>query len=288
MNRPLSIALTAIIILAQTAALHAQSSEPDILYINDGSEVKGAIIELIPDKTVKIRTSDSCIYVYQMANVKKISMNPKSAAAVKEPATAAPDGQESQLSVPRREFNAYIFAGLSVPRGDFGADLGETGGAAQTGYVFGADAEVTKGAPLAWLSSVDISVNSANMGPSYSGTGIFAKADSWTNTWLLTGLKLFSSKTHAFVFGQLGLLIGRTPEITLTSGDARATQHSASATALGYGFGAGMKMKRFVLSLRYLGGKPKYEISASNGAMSVTTTYEQPTSCVLIMAGFEL
>lgn len=67
--------LTTILILfcGLTHLSFAQVGEPvDILYLKNGSMIRGTIIELVPDKTVKIRTSDGSVFVYKMDEVEKI------------------------------------------------------------------------------------------------------------------------------------------------------------------------------------------------------------------------
>lgn len=45
----------------------------DVIYLKDGSVIKGSIIEIFPEQTVKIQTSDGLIYVYQMSDVDRIT-----------------------------------------------------------------------------------------------------------------------------------------------------------------------------------------------------------------------
>ena len=44
----------------------------DVIYLKNGSVIKGQITELIPDKHVKIETSDGNIFVYTFSDVEKI------------------------------------------------------------------------------------------------------------------------------------------------------------------------------------------------------------------------
>jgi hypothetical protein len=45
----------------------------DVVYLKNGSVIKGSVIELIVDKTVKIQTSDSSLFVFNMNEVEKIA-----------------------------------------------------------------------------------------------------------------------------------------------------------------------------------------------------------------------
>jgi hypothetical protein len=53
-------------------SIQSQTSR-DVLYLKNGSIIYGSIIELIPDQQVKIKTSDGSIFVYQYADVLKIT-----------------------------------------------------------------------------------------------------------------------------------------------------------------------------------------------------------------------
>lgn len=59
-------------LLCCTFSLKAQSYS-EIVYLKNGSMIKGIVIEQIPNKTLKIQTKDGSIYVYQMDEVSKIT-----------------------------------------------------------------------------------------------------------------------------------------------------------------------------------------------------------------------
>lgn len=53
--------------LSQDAALQ------DVLYLKNGSVIRGVIIEQIPGQSVKIRTADGSVFVYQMSEIERIA-----------------------------------------------------------------------------------------------------------------------------------------------------------------------------------------------------------------------
>jgi hypothetical protein len=182
-----------------------------------------------------------------------------------------------------------VFGGVSFPTGDFGATTGVDAGGAQTGFALGVDGSLALAPVLAWTSSAILSVNSADVGQLLAGTGISADAGSWISVWALTGLKVsgaLSPEVEISCFGQVGLLYGVSPEITLTAGTARATQKSASATAFGFGVGAGMTFGPVAVGLRYLSGEPEYSVTATGTAGTYSGKVKQQTSCILITGGF--
>lgn len=62
-----------IILLASIASIgFAQSNYQHVVFLKNDSIVKGVIIELVPDKFLKIETPDRTILVYQMAEIEKL------------------------------------------------------------------------------------------------------------------------------------------------------------------------------------------------------------------------
>ena len=49
----------------------------EVLYLKNGSIIRGMIIEQIPNVQVKIQTSDGSVFVYTMDQVLKITKEPK-------------------------------------------------------------------------------------------------------------------------------------------------------------------------------------------------------------------
>jgi hypothetical protein len=45
----------------------------DVVYLKDGSIVRGVIIEQVPGKTLKIKTRDANVFVYEFSKVEKIT-----------------------------------------------------------------------------------------------------------------------------------------------------------------------------------------------------------------------
>lgn len=45
----------------------------DVVYLKNGSIIRGMVVETIPNETVKIRTSDGSIFVYSLDEVEKIT-----------------------------------------------------------------------------------------------------------------------------------------------------------------------------------------------------------------------
>ncbi len=45
----------------------------DVVYLKNGSIIRGMIVEQIPNQSLKIRTNDGNVFVYEMTEVTKIT-----------------------------------------------------------------------------------------------------------------------------------------------------------------------------------------------------------------------
>lgn len=65
--------LTAILIVCTTTVVVAQNNYQDVVYLKNGSIIYGVIIEQIPDKSIKIETTDGSVFVFQMGEIEKLT-----------------------------------------------------------------------------------------------------------------------------------------------------------------------------------------------------------------------
>ncbi|MDR3235131.1 MAG: hypothetical protein LBT48_00180 [Prevotellaceae bacterium] len=64
------------VILITTAAAFSQNKYQDVVYLKNGSVIRGVIIEQAPDTLLKIQTADSSVFVFKMEEVEKITQEP--------------------------------------------------------------------------------------------------------------------------------------------------------------------------------------------------------------------
>lgn len=62
-----------IAMLLGMATFCAAQSHVDVVYLKDGSVIRGLVVEQIPDKSIKIETYDGSLFVYNMDQVEKIT-----------------------------------------------------------------------------------------------------------------------------------------------------------------------------------------------------------------------
>ncbi|ADB41284.1 hypothetical protein [Spirosoma linguale] len=55
----------------------AQSNLQDVIYLKNGSVIRGLVIEQVPNISIKLRTSDGSVFVYKITEVEKITKEEK-------------------------------------------------------------------------------------------------------------------------------------------------------------------------------------------------------------------
>jgi len=66
----LAVSMTVILLLMSFFTV-AQVNSRDVVYLKNGSIIKGDILEVIPNETIKIKTSDGSIFVFKMDEVER-------------------------------------------------------------------------------------------------------------------------------------------------------------------------------------------------------------------------
>jgi hypothetical protein len=257
----LSIAFGSVICPAQ-----AQTQARDVVYLKNGSIIKGKITEIIPDTSVKIQTADGSIYAYSMSEVKKITDGPNT-------------------------YGVTVLGGISEPVVYFGDQYGEKAGRAKTGCAVGIDFSRYLAPNIAWMTSANLSVLRPQ---NYS-------LKNWYLGWLLTGWKVAgnpSPKVELFGFAQAGLLYVSIPGLWISSDSIRGI--SAPYYSFGFGLGAGLNIDNTSLSLRLLCSEPEYDVTyVVTDTVYINYwpyqrindeihhgTYKQPTYCIQIAGGY--
>jgi len=267
----------------------AQSQLRDVVYLKNGSIIKGVILEQIPNQSVKIQTSDGSIFVYNSSEVEKITREAESG-PTPDPKTQTPTPPPPATAKQSRDQHSIMF-GLSLPTGDFGSTSSQYAGYAKTGFSLGMEYTHTIGNAFVWPTSVMFSMNPTNEAELYRQLG-FPSGLSLTvsptyTIWPLTGPGFQVSQPGVSFQGaaQLGLLIGRCPQINMRYGDNVSEQPSAGANSLAFSLVSNLQLQEVKLSGRFLTGKPKYHVTATGGGMSTSGTFEQPTSVFLVLVG---
>ena len=72
MKQKLLTILLSFLILGNADLSYGQSACQDVVYLKNGSVIRGMVTEMIPGQTIKIQTTDGSLFVYKMEEVDKV------------------------------------------------------------------------------------------------------------------------------------------------------------------------------------------------------------------------
>jgi len=191
---------------------------------------------------------------------------------------------------------AQLFGGLGVPLGDFSES---DNGGANTGFVVGGQYTISLGDGGEFFrnSGIALGVTYANNGIDIgmlSGLGLSVESGSYSNIWVLGGLKTTFPASEAVSIDLtvlLGAVFSSSPELTASGSGALITVSSASATAFALSAGGDVVLsKHFTFGLRYYAAEPEYSIrfegTGPGASLSTTEDVEQSTSILAVSVGY--
>ena len=105
----------------------------EVVYLKNGSIIKGTVIEQVPGKSLKIQTNDGSIFAYEMSEVEKITKEQSTAygqrGGQRRSGQSMLDGNGVQYG-----YRGFVELGYTVGTGDWGANRVEF--ATSHGYQF--------------------------------------------------------------------------------------------------------------------------------------------------------
>jgi len=108
MKKYLALLLFALI----TTVSFGQSNYQDVVYLKNGSIIRGVIIEQVPNKSIKIETADRSVFVYQMDEIEKLT---------KEVIQGKSGGSLSNSGL-QSGYKGIVELGYQIGTGDYGMD----------------------------------------------------------------------------------------------------------------------------------------------------------------------
>ena len=90
--------------------LFAQNNFEDVVYLKNGSIIRGTIIEQVPNESLKIETADGSIFVFKISEVEK--MTKERVDAPQQGTTVPPPMQQEQT--PTRKYQLGVKGGLNI------------------------------------------------------------------------------------------------------------------------------------------------------------------------------
>jgi hypothetical protein len=295
MFRHLSLLFLTVGLLLTTSVLSAQPALRDVVYLKNGSIIRGIVLEQIPDKTIRIQTADGSVFVYQMSEVERIVKEPITPAAPAAVPVAAPTTAPADVEQPQSSGFLSILAGGVVPTGEFAAKEGDGAGLANFGYALGVQYSNISAGGMYFAIGAVFSGNPLDESGVRNLVGVPSDASIDVQPWKSISPTIslgFGSSTpgfRAFIASQIGAAFSTSPEMTISAGGITVKQEASNATALCYGGILGFQTAgKFSLSVRYLISKPKYKFNVTAPGYSMTSEVEQRTGLLQIMAGIGL
>ena len=271
MKEYIRLLLLSVVMILGMTMMSAQTK--DIVYLKNGSVIKGTILEMIPDKTIKIQTVDGNIFVYNMTEVEKISKEAAPPAGEPKPPVEHPGAEqqrnnESQRNIQGQESSEgvgakfSIYGGVCLPVGDFAKTDGDNAGLAKTGWSAGV--QLVTGGPVGLLFDGNYSQNKINLPAFTNGLPGQYSITGWTQILALGGIRIGTDNAtgdNFFVAPLVGALFGTSPQLDYTSTGSFITtplESSGKGTAVAYG-GAVQLMfgGHVIIDAKYIMSKPK-------------------------------
>jgi hypothetical protein len=215
----------------------AQTNMQDVLYLKNGSIIRGMIVQFIPDSTIKIQTADGSVFAFPSLEIIKVQKEENPSRAQK----------QSDSTSQKKENNvvASLFAGVAIPGSDFS-------NAADAGFTLGFQLHSKK--EIGFLVNFSYSHNSS---PADEG---------WATFIALAGMKVSLKSLETidiYIAPVLGLYVQKFPIIGTTG------------TGLTYGGMMGFQTNKYIgFGLRYVAAKPEfnyqgYKFKVSNSMLHV-------------------
>jgi hypothetical protein len=278
------ILLTVVIILGVTI-MAAQTVYRDVVYLKNGSIIKGTIVETVPEKSIKIETADGNFYVYNFSDIEKLTKEAVVAPAkeskpvIERLGNEAPRPAEVQRSYENpRSYEGQrssegsgsifgIYGGLALPLGSLGKTDGDYAGYAKTGFSGGL--QFVTGGTIGFIVDGSYSHNKIDVPTAGIPAGKL-EYTGWTSIIGLAGLKIGtdnSSGINFFIAPFAGVMHEITPEVTFTpSGSSTSTTYQPKASGTGFAYGGAVEAifaGHVTLGAKFVASKLKFKYSVN-------------------------
>jgi hypothetical protein len=97
--------------------LYSQTIYQDVVYLKNGSKIKGVIIEQIPSVSLRIETTDGSVFVFKMEEIEKMT---KEATLLKKDISSEQNIKSSEGL--KKGYKGIIDIGYQIGIGDYGMD----------------------------------------------------------------------------------------------------------------------------------------------------------------------
>lgn len=108
------VSLLLLLLLLISAYAGAQNRYQEVVYLKNGSIIRGIVIEQVPNASLKIKTADGSIFAYPMTEVERITKEPLS--------TRQRDASQQYKSGNLRGYKGFVDAGYQFDLSDNNAN----------------------------------------------------------------------------------------------------------------------------------------------------------------------
>lgn len=190
-----------------------------------------------------------------------------------------------------------MYGCISIPRGDFGDNVGAGAGAAKIGFGFGAEYTMPIGSPgLGLITSTTFLLNGFDVSAveeEFQGSGFDVDVDagSYINVPVFFGVKYQTQTSPTlgiYGLGQVGIDFAKAPNATISVDGVSVTMSYDSAISFGFGIGGGLVAnKKINIGFRYFDlGKPEFDgIVTGGGIIPYKIRVQQSISMLLLTVG---
>ncbi|MGA3287355.1 MAG: hypothetical protein ABSD46_08010 [Bacteroidota bacterium] len=295
-----------VVILLFVNTVLSQAQSTSVVYLRNGTVIKGTIVEVIPENTLKIKIANGSIIVCNFAEIKEIlkesdiSRNNFTdtlvtwdhASDVAQTDDTAMHKRKVIQEKKRSPYSFVVYSAWSIPNGECNLTQSNSVCRVKNGIAFGFDINIDIMPSLVYTLGLNISfihfdIGNATFQHAYGMDTISYESGSYTSIWVPTGLMLseeLSSDIELHIIGEFGILIGSIPDIKykITSPQlfsiSSGTINGTISGSIGFGFGAGINFGHIMLMIRYFSGPTDFSLETID-------RFHQPTACVQMCVG---
>lgn len=113
MKKPSYLLLTGILCLMFSFIVSGQTPMEDVVYLKNGSVIRGTILEQIPAQSLKIQTTENGLFVFTMEEIKKVTREEIPAPKQNVASETTPSSSDTIYQGKKRKYyqNGYLLSG---------------------------------------------------------------------------------------------------------------------------------------------------------------------------------
>jgi hypothetical protein len=270
------------------SGLQAQISEPDTLYLRDGTILSGTIMNPDSEGSIRIKNEGGLTLYVAQERIDRMAVH-----SPRNPSGFAKESGPPLISEERIVFGAR--AGMALPFGDFASTLSAFPGFARTGWTAEGDVWIRVLPQLFWSTKAAYTLNAMKTdafveqfefaNQVFVTNGVTGRWSGWHFLTGLSSVRPLDKRFSYFFQGHIGFSRFRSPSINLfTTEPALYFLETTPGAGVTISFGAGIHiLERYSVSLHFLSSNPAFAFPGSQGGLD-----RQPVRIIQFSAGILL